>query len=150
MMEMLVNNNRAEYIERLSKDTYDVFTKSGLDLICTELDPSADLSAKIYKDVTADSWVEVDAETGAWAKFVYKESSDTAHEVDSLEKQGEDYEAIEQHLDTMEKRGYDLDDSMFDSTRYMVEHAGKTICSLWRKSPTSYPRDAVGTLNSWR
>lgn len=138
MMEMLRNNNREEYIERLSKDTYDVFVKSGLDLICTELDPASDLSGKIYKDVTATSWTEVDAETGSWVKFVYNESSDTAHEIDSLEKQGDEYDEIEKHLDVMKKRGYELDDSLFDSTRYMVEHAGNEMF-LMAKVPNLIP-----------
>ena len=138
MMEMLRNNNREEYIERLPKDTHDVFVKSGLDFICTELDPAADLSGKIYKDVTVTSWTEVDAETGSWAKFVYNESSDTAHEIDSLEKQGDEYDEIEKHLDTMEKRGFELDDSLFDSTRYMVEHAGNEMF-LMAKVPNLIP-----------
>ena len=142
MMQMLHNNNRAEYIERLSKDTFDVFRNSGLDIITTELDPPQN-SSLIYKDITERGWVQVDEETGEWARFAYTIENDTVHEVDSSEKQGKDYEAIEAHLDAVECHGYEIDDSCFDSTRYMVEKAGKEMF-LMAKVP-----DLIPSYRSW-
>jgi len=126
MMDMIRQGRRDEYVERLKVDTLEVFQKVGLDLITTELDPPANTSGTIYKDVTENSWTEVDAETGTWAKFVYEKESDIVHEVDSTEKQ-EGFEAIERHLDVLERRGYKIDDSRFESTRYVVEKAGKDM-----------------------
>jgi uroporphyrinogen decarboxylase len=121
-MKMIQEGRRKEFIERLSVDTRDVFTKSGLDLICTELDPPDDGSFE-FRDITENTWTRLETDTGAWAKFVYKPENDTAHEVDSTEKQDEEYDAIEAHLDAMEKRGFDIPDSRFESTKYMAEHA---------------------------
>lgn len=128
MAECMAEGNRAEFIERLSEDTVEVFRKSGLDLLCTELDPADDGSV-IYKDVTENSWTTVDQDTGHWAKFVYKPENDTAHEVDSSEKSDtdEDYGAIREHLDALEKSNFAVHESRFDSTKYAVKHAGKDM-----------------------
>ena len=129
MAKCMSENNRAEFIERLSVDTVDVFKNSGLDLICTELDPPADGSIE-YKDVTENSWTTVEKETGYWAKYVYKAENDTAHEIDCTENEGNNYSAIEKHLDFMEKKNFAVHDSCFDSTRYAVEHVGKDMFTM--------------------
>jgi len=142
MMKMLHENNRAEFIERLSEDTVDVFRNSGLDLICTELDPPKD-SPIVYKDITESSWTEFNTETGTWSKFVYKSENDTAHEVTSSEKEDEEYDTIERHLDHMESKGFEIDSSCFESTKYAVDHVGKDMFVM-AKVP-----DLVPSYRSW-
>jgi len=136
MKEMVIDGRREEFVERIAMDSVDVNLKVGNDLILTELDPDKD-SPLVYKDVTDTSWTVMDEETGHWAKFVYKESSDTVHEIDSFEKQG-GVKAVEEHLDIIEKRGYRTDDSCFDSTRMVYNKVGKELFTL-AKVPNLIP-----------
>jgi len=142
MVKMLNDGNRAEFIERFCKDTLDVYRESGLDLLTTELDPPKEGSIR-YKDITDTGWVKVNEETGTWAQFSYVPGNDTFHEVNSTEKEDLTYAAIGGHLEAMEKSGYVIDDGCFDSTRYMVEHAGDDMF-LMAKCPNLLP-----SLNSW-
>ncbi len=126
-MELRRDGRRDEYVERLKIDTLETFKAADMDLICMELDPPRD-SGITYRDVTETTWVEVDEATGHWAKFAYDKGTDTVHEMDSTEKAaGDDFSAIEQHLDALEKQGCDLDDSCFESTRYVTEKAGNDL-----------------------
>ncbi|MBF7097307.1 uroporphyrinogen decarboxylase family protein [Alkalibacter mobilis] len=136
-MQLINSGNRDEYVQRLCQDTLDVFVNSGMDLICTELDPPKESEVE-YRDITETSWTEVNKETGSWAKFVYKEETDTVHEVDSLEKQGEEYDAIERHVDHMGKKGFKIDDSCFESTKFMVDKVGNEMF-LMAKVPDLIP-----------
>ena len=125
MMEMIRQGRRDEYVERLKIDTLEVWRKVGLDLITMELDPGK-VSGTLYKDVNEKSWTTVDPETGLWAKFVYEKDTDIVHEVDSSEVH-EGFPAIAKHLDALEKRGFVMNDSCFESTKYVVDEAGKDL-----------------------
>jgi uroporphyrinogen decarboxylase len=140
-MKLLSQNRRAEYIERISVDTNDLVKESGIDVYCTILDPPK--GGIIYKDITDSNWTQVDEETGAWSKFVYIPENDTTHEIDSIEKQGDNYDAIAVHLDAMEQRGYKIDDSRVESTKYLIDHAGRDIFVM-AKVP-----DLVPSYRSW-
>jgi uroporphyrinogen decarboxylase len=142
MMRMLRDGNRAEYIERLSRDTVDVFCESGLDLITTELDPPVDSPIR-YENVTENGWTEVNEETGSWATFAYIKGNDTVHEIDSSEKSGQGYEGIEVYVDALERTAHEPDDSMFESTRYVAERVGKEMF-LMAKIP-----DLIPSYRSW-
>jgi hypothetical protein len=142
MMQMLRNDNRAEYIERLSKDTLDTFRDSGLDLINTELDPPSETQV-IYRDITESSWIEEDKETGEWTQFVYVKSNDTVHETNSSMKEDPTFGAIRKYFDGLEERGYDIDDGCFDSTRYVTKHAGDEMF-IMAKVP-----DLIPSSRSW-
>lgn len=125
-MELCRAGRRDEYVERLKVDTLDAFRAADMDLICMELDPPRNSSVS-YRDVTDNTWVEVDETTGHWAKFAYDKESDTAHEVDSTEKGCDDFSAIEEHLDALENGGCDIDDSRFESTEYVTGKAGRDM-----------------------
>ncbi len=124
-MRMVRDGRRDEYVARLKKDTLDVFQAVGLDLITTELDPPSK-TGKVFQDVTESGWTELDPTTGLWAKFVYEAESDIVHEVDSSERQ-EELKAVEKHLEAMERRGFSVDEGCFESTRYVVENAGRDM-----------------------
>jgi uroporphyrinogen decarboxylase len=142
-MRMLREGRRAEFMERLCKDTLDVFRGSGLDLVTTELDPPSE-DPVAYEDVGEKGWKEVDKETGLWARFAYVPENDTVHEVGCSAKEGEGYEAIRLELDALEKSlARPLDDAMFESTRYMADHAGGEMF-LMAKAP-----DLIPSYRSW-
>jgi hypothetical protein len=141
-MRMLRSGDRAEYIDRLSRDTLDVFRESGLDMITTELDPPKD-TVLSYSEVTDSGWVESDSDSGLWARFAYVRENDTVHEVDSYEKDANEYDGIRRSLEVMEERGFDLDDGMFDSTRYVTEKAGDEMF-IMAKVP-----DLIPSYRSW-
>jgi uroporphyrinogen decarboxylase len=88
-------------------------------LITIELDPPKGAGAA-YRNVTDSGWDEVNEATGTWAKYIFDSDSDTELEVDSWIKQGE-FEALERHADLLEDAGCGVDESRFDSTKYIIE-----------------------------
>jgi len=121
-IEMIIEGRRDEYVERKKVDTLEVYEKLDLDMINIELDPPK-TTGLIYKNVTDKGWEIEDREAGTWSKFVYDEESDTELEVDSSIKQG-GFKAIKKHMEVMEKRGFMVDESRFETVKYVVEKVG--------------------------
>lgn len=121
-IDMIIDGRRDEYVERKMVDTLDIHNKLGLDMINIELDPPKQ-TGLVYKDVTDTGWTVMDEETGMWSKFVFDKDSDTELEVDSYIK-NEGFEGIRKHLDILDQKGFDVDESCFDTAKYIIDKAG--------------------------
>jgi len=122
-VEMIIAGRRDEFVERLQVDTLELYGQLDLDLVNVQLDPPKDNSF-LFKEVTEKGWVMVNEETGSWSRYVFEKESDTTLEVDSSIKQ-EGFRGVRRHLDALESKGYAVDESCFETTKYIVEKAGE-------------------------
>lgn len=121
-VDMIVEGRRDEYVERKKADTLEVYEKLDLDMINIELDPPKQ-TGLIYKDITDTGWTVWDKETGMWSKFVFDSESDTELEVDSAIK-AEGLTAVKKHMEILEKRGFNVDESRFDTAKHIIDKVG--------------------------
>ena len=135
-VEMIIAGRRDEYVDRKKVDILDVYEKLDLDLITIELDPPKS-SPIVYKDFTERGWIAVNERTGAWSKYLFDEDSDTELEVESSIKEG-GLDAIKRHLDIMEASGFKADESLFDSTKFIIEN-NKSNRGIMVKIPNVIP-----------
>jgi len=136
MAQLVSQGRRDEFVQRIADDSLELVSTVGHDLILTELDPSRDPAYKVT-EISETGWTEVDKETGHWRRFVYEQDKEMTMEIDSTEKQ-EGISGVVAHLEALEKSGFRIDSSCFDSTREVCRKAKEELFCM-AKIPNLIP-----------